>query len=71
MLGFADFGEAVEAATEFDDLTVFTQGVERIGMDSERDQIARAQRAALITEGLECGIEIPVFMVGNNGTTYL
>jgi hypothetical protein len=58
MLGFADLGQAVKAAAEFDDSTAFTQGVECVGMHAERDQIASAQRTALIAESLECGIEI-------------
>ena len=37
MLGLADFGQAVEAAAEFDDSTAFSQGVERVGMYPQRD----------------------------------
>jgi hypothetical protein len=44
MLGFADLGQAVEAAAELDDSAAFTQGVERVGVHSERDQIASAQQ---------------------------
>ena len=52
MLGFADLGQAVEAAAELDDSAAFTQGVECVGMYPERDQIASAQRTALIAENL-------------------
>src|ERR1700723_1565463 len=58
MLGFTDIGEAIETATEFDDLPLITQGVERVGVHSERDQIASAQRSALGTECFECSVEI-------------
>src|SRR5271166_5688328 len=58
MLGFADIGEAEEAAPEFDDATLFTQGVKRVGVHPQRDQIASAQCPALIAESLECGVEI-------------
>ena len=56
MLGFAGLGQAIEAAAELDDSAAFTQGVERVGVHPERDQIASAQRAALIAENLECGV---------------
>ncbi len=69
MLGFTGLGQAVEAAAEFDDSAAFTKGVERVGMYPERDQIASAQRAALIAENLECGVEISGLHVGNNSTT--
>src|SRR5580658_3018746 len=41
MLGFADIGETKEAMAEFDDATLFTQGVKRVGVHPQRDQIAR------------------------------
>src|ERR1039458_6193631 len=58
MLGFADIGQAVEAAAELHDSTALTQGVERVGVHPVRDHIASAQRTALVAENLECGVEI-------------
>ena len=58
VLSFADFGQTIETAAELDDSTAFTESVERIGMHAERDQIAGAERAALIAEDLECGVDI-------------
>src|SRR5271169_6794704 len=58
MLGFTDLGQAVEPAAELNDLAAFTQCVECVGMYPEPDQVASAQRAALVAECLECGVEI-------------
>ena len=64
MLGFADIGETKEAAAEFDDATLFTQGVKRVGVYPQRDQIASTQCPALIAESFECGVEISSLHVG-------
>ena len=70
MLGFAGIGQTIEAAAEFDDSAALTQGVERVGVHSECDQVASTERAALIAESLECGVEVAGFHVGNNSTIY-
>jgi hypothetical protein len=53
MLSFADVGEAVETAAEFDDSPFFTQGVKRVRMHPQRDWIASAQGPAVVAENLE------------------
>ena len=54
---------------ELDDLTATPQGIERVGMHPERDQVSSAERAALFAEGLQCGLETAGFHLGKNGTT--
>ena len=54
---------------ELDDLTATPQGIERVGMHPERDQVSSAEGAALFAEGLQCGLKIAAFHVGNNSTT--
>jgi len=58
MLGLAEVSQAVKSAAEFDDLTAFTQGIERVGVHAAGDQIACAQRAALVAENSECAVEV-------------
>jgi hypothetical protein len=61
---FVGFGQTIEAAAEFDDLATFAQGIKRVGVHAERDEITCAKRAALVAESLECGIEIAGFHGG-------
>ena len=42
-----------------------------IGMHAVRDQVAGAERAALVAEGLQCGVHVSALHVGNNSTIYL
>lgn len=58
MLGFIQFGKAVEPAAKLDNSTGVTQGIKRVGMYPKGDQIAGAQRPALV-ESLEGSVEVP------------
>ena len=71
MLGFPGLGQTMEAAAEFDDLTAIPQGIESVGMHPECDQVSSAERAVLVAEGLQCGLKIAGFHLGNNRTTYV
>ena len=64
MLSFTDIGEAIETSAELDDMSLITQGVERVGVHSERDQIPSAQRSALGAECSECSVEVSCLHAG-------
>ena len=64
MLSFAGLGQAIEAAPELDDSAAFTKSIEGVRMDPLRDEIAGAQRAALVAERLNGGVKIPALHGG-------
>lgn len=58
VFGLGGVRQAVQAASQLDELATLTKGVQRIGMNSERDQVAGTEGPAVLAEGVECGIEI-------------
>jgi len=64
MLSFVGFGQTVKTAAEFYESSAITKGIERVGVHPKCDEVASAERTALIAESLECGVEMSGLHLG-------
>src|SRR5687768_10316508 len=64
VLSFIHLSQSIESAAKLDNLPRVAQRVERVGMYTQRDQIAGPQRATLVAEDLEGTVEISRFHAG-------